>query len=136
MIENVTGSCLCNSVKYTVHEKIKSVANCHCKTCKKITGAAFETIAVIDEKSLEIVEGGELLSAYEISDTAKKHFCSNCGTPIYNLLIAYPGRCMVQVGSLDHPELVTPAVNVFCESMLPWVKGIADLKCFEKLPTI
>lgn len=134
MIETSAGTCLCKSVKYVISEEIKSVVNCHCKTCKKITGAAFETIVVIDEKSLEIVEGRELLSVYQISETADKYFCSNCGTPIYNLLMNYPGRCMVQVGSLDQPDLVTPAVNIFCESMLPWVKEIADLKCFEKLP--
>jgi hypothetical protein len=123
-------------VQYTISDEIKSVVNCHCKTCKKITGAAFETIAVIDETSLEVLRGEELLTVYQISDTAKKHFCKNCGTPIYNLLSAYPGRCLVQVGSLDDPSLVSPAVNIFCESMLPWTRDIADMKCFDKLPAV
>lgn len=135
MPENTTGSCLCNSVKYTITEEIKSVVNCHCNTCKKITGGAFETIAVIEEKNLKITAGENVLTTYHINENAKKHFCGTCGTPIFNLLNKYPGRCMVQVGSFDQPSLVAPAVNVFCESMLPWVKGIADLKCFEQLPT-
>ena len=135
MSGKTTGSCLCNSVQYTISEEIKSVVNCHCNTCKKITGGAFETIAVIEEKSLEIIAGEDILATYQISENAEKHFCGTCGTPIFNLLKNYPGRCMVQVGSLDQPSRVAPAVNVFCESMLPWVKGIAELKCFEQLPT-
>ncbi len=134
MPEKTTGSCLCKSVKYIINEEIQSVVNCHCNTCKKITGGAFETIAVIREKSLEIVEGEGALSTYQISENARKHFCGNCGTPIYNLHKKYPGRCMVQIGSLDQPGLVAPAVNIFCESILPWVREIGVLTCFERLP--
>ncbi len=42
---------------------------------------------------------------------------------------------MTQVGSLDEPSLAAPAINIFCESMVPWVKDIADLKCFDREPT-
>lgn len=135
MTENTTGSCLCNSIRYIINEEISSVVNCHCKTCKKITGGAFETIAVIEEKNLEIIAGESELATYQISESAKKHFCRTCGTPIFNLLDKYPGRCMVQVGSLDQPSSIAPAVNIFCESMLPWVKEISGMKCFEQLPT-
>jgi len=135
MAENVTGSCLCGSIKYAITEEIKSAVNCHCKTCKKITGGAFETVAVVGEKSIEITAGQELLKAFRIHENADKIFCSNCGTPIYNQVDKYPGFRMVHVGSLDQPSLVAPARNIFCESMLPWVKGIADLQSFEQLPT-
>jgi hypothetical protein len=135
MSDNLTGSCLCRSVKYITNGPIKAVANCHCGTCKKITGGVFETIAIIAENHLEIIEGQDTLIAYQISENAIKHFCRTCGTPIFNLLKKYPGNCMLYVGSLDDPSLVVPAINIFCESMLPWVKGIADLQCFEREPT-
>ena len=135
MAENTSGYCLCNSIKYVINEEIKSVVNCHCKTCKKITGGAFETIAVVGEKSIEVITGQELLKTFRINENADKNFCSICGTPIYNQVDKYPGFSMVHIGSLDQPFLIAPAKNIFCESMLPWVKGIADLKCFEQLPT-
>ncbi len=135
MSDNLTGSCLCRAVKYVITGPIKAVANCHCDTCKKITGAVFETVAIVGEKDLEITEGRDSLMAYRISENAIKHFCPVCGTPIFNLIKKYPGNCMMQVGSLDDPALVTPAINIFCESMLPWVKSIGDLKCFEREPT-
>lgn len=135
MPENITGSCLCKSVKYVITGDIKSVLNCHCNTCKKITGGAFATIAITKEINLEITEGQNCLTSYQISENSKKHFCGTCGTPIYNLHTKYPGFCMVQVGSFDNPSLVSPTTNIFCESMRPWVKKIAALKCFEQLPT-
>jgi hypothetical protein len=135
MADNFTGSCLCNAVKYIINGPIKAAANCHCNSCKKTTGSVFATVAIIDENNLEIIEGQDALTTYQVSEKAMKHFCSTCGTPIFNLHKKYPGHCMVAVGSLDEPSLVAPAINIFCESMMPWVKSIADLQCFEKEPT-
>ena len=135
MSDNIIGSCLCRTVKYIIKGKIKTVVNCHCNTCKKITGGAFETLAFIDENHLEIIEGQETLTSYQVSEMAIKHFCRTCGTPMFILHKKYPGNSMIQVGSFDDPSLVTPAINVYCENMLPWVKEIADLKCFERGPT-
>ncbi len=135
MSDNVTGSCLCSAVKYIINGPIKAVANCHCNICKKTTGGVFATIAVIEESNLEIIEGQDTLTTYQVSEKAIKHFCRTCGTPIFGLHKKYPGNCMLQVGSLDDPSLVAPAINIFCESMMPWIKEIAELQCFEREPT-
>ena len=135
MSDNMTGSCLCRAVKYIIKGKIKTVANCHCNTCKKVTGGAYGTFAFIDKNDLKIIEGKETLAAYQISEKATKHFCHRCGTPTFIFHKKYPRSILIQVGSLDDLSLVAPAINVFCESLLPWVKEIADLKCFEKGPT-
>ncbi len=135
MSEKLTGACLCSAVKYRVNGPVKAVANCHCMTCKKITGGAFETIVIVDESNFKIIEGQSILTTYQISEIATKHFCSTCGTPVFNSHKKYPGNYMVHVGSLDDPALVTPSINIFCDSMLPWVKNIADLQCFDREPT-
>ena len=135
MSDKITGSCLCSAVKYIVNGPIKAVANCHCNTCQKTTGSAFGTVAIIGENDFEIIEGQDSLATYQVSEKATKYFCRTCGTPIFNLHKKYLGNCMTQVGSLDDPSLVTPAINIFCESMMPWIKGIADLKCFDREPT-
>lgn len=135
MYDNVTGSCLCNAVKYIINGPIKAAANCHCNLCKKTTGGVFATIAIIDKSNLEIIEGQDTLSNYQISEKAIKHFCSKCGTPIYVLHKKFPGNYMLQVGSLDDPSLAAPKINIFCESMMPWLKKIDDMKDFEREPT-
>ena len=135
MPEKISGSCLCSRVKYTINSDVKGVGNCHCNTCKKITGGVFATIAIVAEVDLEITAGQEDLSSYQISENLNKNFCLTCGTPIFNQHKKYPGRCMVHVGSLDEPALALPAMNIFCENMLPWVKKLAELKSFEQGPT-
>ena len=134
MPNTLTGSCHCRAVQYTITGEIKTVANCHCNTCRKTIGAAFQTIAFTEESNLDIRQGRESLAAYQVSENATKHFCRTCGTPVFNTHKMFPGHCMVVLGSLDDPSLVTPAVNVFCENMLPWVKEIAALPSFDKEP--
>ena len=135
MPDNLTGSCLRGAITYRTTAPPKAVANCHCKTCRKITGGPFETIAIFAKDALDITAGQDLLKTYQISERATKHFCGNCGTPLYNLHKKYPGNYMVHAGSLDDPTRVTPVINIFCESMLPWVRDITALKCFEREPT-
>jgi len=132
----MTGSCLCGSVKYTINDEIMSVVNCHCKTCKKITGGAFETIVVMAENALEITSGQEILKTYRINGHADKNFCGACGTPIYNQLDKYTGVSLVHVGSLDDPSVAVPEKNIFCESMLPWVNTISELVNFDREPKV
>lgn len=134
MPDTLTGSCLCGAITYKVHGPNMTVANCHCKTCKKMSGGAFTTIAIIDDKAFEIVAGQDDLASYKISEQATKHFCRSCGTPIFNSHVNFPDHCMTAVGSLDDPGLATPAMNIFCESMLPWVKEIAERPCFAREP--
>jgi hypothetical protein len=134
MPDQKTGSCLCHKVQYVIKGEIKSVVNCHCNKCKKMTGSAFAAIAVVAEQHLEITAGQDQLRSYAISEGSTKHFCGSCGSPIYNAHVKYPGHYMLQVGTLDDPAGVTPAVNIFCESMLPWLKGIAGLTGFAQLP--
>lgn len=127
-----TGSCLCGAVKYTLHSKPQMALNCHCNTCKKITGAAFESVFLVDETGFQIYEGEEFLTCYEINRKARKHFCSRCGTPLYNRHRLAPGKVIVHLGSLDDPTGVTPSVNLHAAGMLPWVPSLGEMQTFDK----
>lgn len=133
MSESFEGSCLCKSVEYTIEADVVATANCHCNTCKKSTGAAFQTVTVALNKSFNITTGEENIKTFAISDKALKHFCEKCGTPIYNTHQGFPGFNMVYLGSLDEPCRLSPTTNFFCERMLPWVNTIAELENFARL---
>lgn len=132
MSDQPTGSCLCGSVRFQVEAPFQTAVNCHCNRCKKITGAAFESIALAPRSAFVLLDGEELLTAYHLSELASKHFCSRCGTPIYNLHARLPGRVIIHIGALDEPAGVTPSANIFCESMLPWVPAIGTLQSFPQ----
>ncbi|MEJ2137149.1 MAG: GFA family protein [Desulfofustis sp.] len=133
MMESYSGSCLCKSIQYTIESDVVTTANCHCNTCKKSTGAAFQTVTVAQKESFKIKSGAESIQTFAISDNAVKHFCGVCGTPIYNTHQGFPGFNMVFVGSLDEPCQLPPTTNFFCERMLPWVNTIAELENIDRL---
>ena len=132
MTTTITGSCFCKAIQYRITAPIPMAVNCHCKACKKAGGGAFSSLAVIREKRLEIVAGQESLSTFLLSDNLTKHFCSHCGTPIFNRNSRYPGRCMVAIGSLDDPAAVVPSANIHCENQLEWVTLDDKMQNFEQ----
>ena len=129
---SMTGSCLCGAVKYVTSSEFDMVGNCHCNICKKITGSVFEAFAVIAQESFTLLAGEDSLVEYKISPKVKKYFCGTCGTPVFNQHRLAPGKLIVHVGTLDDPTGVTPTLNLYCESMLPWVAEIMSLKNFDQ----
>lgn len=129
---SVTGSCLCGAVKYVTSSEFDMVGNCHCNICKKITGSVFEAFAVIAQESFTLLAGEDSLVEYKISPKVKKYFCGTCGTPVFNQHRLAPGKRIVHVGTLDDPTGVAPTLNLYCESMLPWVAEITSLKNFDQ----
>lgn len=132
MNQELTGSCACKAVRYSVNGRIKSVVNCHCDLCKKITGGAFETIALVSERNLRVVSGEKSLVCYALTENADKYFCGICGTPIFNQNKRVPGNSMIHIGSLDKPNSISPTINLHCNSMLSWVRNITALEHYEE----
>ncbi len=128
----ITGSCFCKSVQYRIESSIAMAVNCHCNSCKKASGGAFASLAVVREKHLRITSGEDCLVTYQRSQSVAKHFCGCCGTPIFNRNSRYPGRCMLALGSLDNPSVVAPSVNVHCENRLAWVMLDDKMQNFEQ----
>ncbi|MDX8399933.1 MAG: GFA family protein [Gallionellaceae bacterium] len=120
------GSCLCGEVNYKLSSEIKKVVNCHCNLCRSHSGAAFSTYAVLPFAALEISKGEDKLSRFQIVD-GKKHFCSVCGTPIFNVNTKYPGACMIYLGTLENAKDISPAVNIWCDSKLSWVDSVSSI---------
>ena len=125
------GACLCGDVTYKLNSRILKVVNCHCNFCRSHTGSAFSTYAAALYKSLEITSGQEKLTSHQANE-GKKHFCSSCGTPIFNINVKHPGICMVYFGTLKDSREITPATNVWCESKLTWVDNISSIHSMDK----
>src|SRR5262247_2470241 len=97
---SVGGSCLCGAVKYLAATDVRRVVNCHCGLCRRMNGSAFSSYAVVPFEALEVV-GGSDLGVYAVTDRAAKHYCSRCGTPLYNLNAKYAGACMLYLGAVE-----------------------------------
>ena len=78
----ITGSCLCSEISYEISQNVGDITHCHCIKCRKAHGAAFSSVAKIDDKSFSIT-GKEKLNHYQSSPGKTRCFCSNCGSQIY-----------------------------------------------------
>ena len=126
------GSCHCGNVSYAVLGNIVSVVNCHCRLCRSLGGAAFASYVVVRQAELSL-QGKESLASYAATDKATKHFCKICGTPIFNTNpVSYPSLVMLYLGTLASSPSITPKINIFCESKLSWVDGIASITGFPQ----
>ena len=48
-----TGGCYCKNITYSTEYDPMLVFNCHCLTCKKLTGASMATVVVFYESEVE-----------------------------------------------------------------------------------
>ncbi len=81
MAEALKGACLCGGVEYEVEDP-ESLGVCHCTRCQRWTGSSLAAV-VVDPTNFEITKGADLVGRYE-SELAPRHFCSNCGSSLYD----------------------------------------------------
>jgi hypothetical protein len=98
-----------------------------------MNGSAFSSYALVPFKALEI-DGASDLATYAVTQRATKHYCRRCGTPLFNLNTKYAGACMLYVGAIEGDKDYSPSVNVYCESMLPWLENVTSIAGFQAEP--
>ena len=99
-----------------------------------MNGSAFSSYVVVKAETLEL-SGREFLSSYAVTDRSTKHFCTQCGTPIFNANPhTYPGLSMLYLGALTEGEKLSPGINIFCLSKCSWVDHIAEQQSFQEAP--
>jgi len=129
--EPITGGCLCDAVRYEITEPAIDVGYCHCRMCQRWTGAPVVAFASFpigsirftrgEPKYYESSQGGP--QYYKSSPLAERGFCANCGSSLtYRPLIPqWSDFITVELGSLDHPENMTPTWHLGIESQMPWL---------------
>ncbi|MBC3767078.1 GFA family protein [Neptunicella marina] len=123
------GKCFCGNATYKLEGRILNSVNCHCELCRKLNGSAFSTYLIVKHADLTLVTGNIKTAA--LSERAVKHFCADCGSPLYNLNQKYPGLAMLYLGSVENMD-TQPTANIYCESKLSWTDGIAKLAQFDQ----
>ncbi len=131
----LTGSCLCNSVRYKVSGCFNHFFLCHCQRCQKGTGSAHAANLFASDGELQWLSGTDLVSVFRLPETRHmRSFCRKCGSPLpfaqteYNLLV-------VPAGSLDMPPPLAPEAHLFVASRATWDAALQTLPTFPGLPT-
>ncbi|HTA64636.1 MAG TPA: GFA family protein [Xanthomonadaceae bacterium] len=133
-MEMFRGSCLCGKVSYEVRGSPESMYYCHCGMCRKATGSSFATNMLVQETDFVVTSGQALIKAFQSSPGEYRHFCSECGSPIYGKALIREGKVSVRCGALDDDPLMRPTIHIYTASKAPWTSICDQLPQFAEAP--
>lgn len=147
----ISGSCLCQQIRYELTGDPQVKLLCHCENCRKVTGFSFMANAVYQEdvstilshlqstdltlthsKQLRIISGEDVLKIYKDRNNSKgtvlsRALCSNCSSPLFITNSLHKGMLTVTSGTMDLGPSKTewaPQVEVFCKSRREWLPSV------------
>jgi len=113
----LSGGCQCGAVRYHASARHDNAHLCHCRMCQKAMGNLFAPLVGIPIDAFAWTRGAP--AVFLSSEHVQRGFCRNCGTPLFFRNLNNQ-RIAITIGSLDHPELVVPIVQVGNEGRLPY----------------
>ena len=134
MAIKISGSCLCGNITFDYQGEMADAAYCHCTDCRKTTGSAFNISVGLQAAHFKVTKGspkGYTKTADSGRDLTR-HFCPDCGTPLFTSSPSRPGMIYVKAGALNDPSVITPAYQSWTESSVPWAHIPENLRAFGK----
>ena len=123
MTASLTGGCLCGAIRYAISAPVAGLRACHCRNCQKASGGAGTVNAVVPSESFRITKGTPRRyndSATQSGRTLCRHFCGECGAPLYSRRDPDVGIVVVRAGSLDDSSALKITTNIWTASAQPW----------------
>src|SRR5882757_7921814 len=115
----LTGCCQCGHVTYSSSSLPDEFTNCHCQTCRKLSGAPFITFGRFPTSAITWTSGEESLTKTTYSDLAERTHCATCGSPISMQYKFQPGLISITAGTIDEDsvkkELPKISEHIFVE---------------------
>ncbi len=117
----LTGGCNCGGVRYELTATPEHVGYCHCTRCQRRTGAAASAQAGVDGRTLVILSGEELVTAWRHPDGGfEKLFCRVCGSHLFSRHPDDPTQMSVRLGSFDGDPGLRPSFRQFTDYAAAW----------------
>jgi hypothetical protein len=118
----MAGGCLCGAIRYTVDAPIKELRACHCRDCQKASGAGGSVNAVVPSSAFHLTQGTPKRLAVTAASgrTLYRHFCADCGSPLYSQRATTPDIVVVRAGTFDEPVNASITTHIWTKSAQPW----------------
>ena len=129
MSELLNGSCSCGAVSFHVGGEPLQVSWCHCRDCRKQTGAP--SVVWAGFRTDDFTWQGQPASR-QSSPHATRKFCADCGTPISYEDHRLPGEIYISTGLFDQADHLVPDRHAYAGSKLFWIHLEDGLERFEK----
>jgi len=126
------GGCACGAVRYRLTGEPIETSWCHCRNCQRIAGAPAAVYTTLPRAGFAFEQGETELGKVNLTPTAQRLFCSQCGSPLATLIDDEPDTVDITVASLDDPSALPPEFHIFCRSAVAWFKIDDQLPRYER----
>ena len=114
------GSCLCGAVRFEVDEPFERVVQCHCASCKKLSGGVGTTNGRAKRESIRIVAGEDALRTFQPEEGTTKTFCSVCGSNLFGGGWPDSPTASVRLSAIDDAVDEKPSAHIYVRSVAGW----------------
>ena len=116
MTRTLEGGCLCGALRYRIEADRLATSICHCATCRRAAGAQSVAWTTVPANGFAWTAGAP--AAYVSSPGVVRTHCPVCGTSLtYQSAV---DSIDVTVASLDAPEALPPAREIWLAHRLAW----------------
>jgi hypothetical protein len=132
--KSIAGGCLCGAVRFEYGGAVGPANFCHCADCRHVTGSAFNVGVRFESAHFKIVLGAAKSFTKRGDSGAEltRHFCPECGSPLFTNSQRHPEYIYVKAGAFDDPLIVRPEFQCWTRSRVAWAFIPNDLPDYEK----
>ena len=119
---SVPGKCLCGAIEVSLSEAPDQIIACHCTSCQRTTGGGASYNIIKPDESAKLTKGSTK-AFHETADSGnslERHFCGDCGSPIYSVTTSYPGLKIWKAGLFAGFDGMKVVTNIWCGSAPSW----------------
>lgn len=115
---NIEGGCLCGAVRYRATGEPTALTLCHCRSCRRASGAPSVAWAVFRSGDFGFLRGHP--ASFGSSPGVTRTFCGMCGTPLTYQSTSRPDSIDITTATLDVPDAFPPASEIWTSDKLSW----------------
>jgi hypothetical protein len=131
----IDGQCHCGAIAYEAVIDVKAVFICHCEDCQSFSGAPFRVRILAPPDRFTLTRGTPrtYVKVAESGATRVMHFCGDCGTHIHGTDVEDDSLPVsISGGTARQKAEITPVVQAWCQSRLPWLSELEEIQRLEK----
>lgn len=130
---HLTGGCHCGAIRYEVDGEAITHALCHCRDCRRHSGAPMVGWAMYPLAAVKVTKGAP--KTYASSQHGRRQFCADCGTGLfYTNDTTLKGIVDIQTATLDDPDALPPRLHVQVAERIGWMAHAHELPEVERYP--
>ncbi|MDP6755519.1 MAG: GFA family protein [Candidatus Marinimicrobia bacterium] len=124
----LTGSCLCGNVQFSISTPVKWCGHCHCTRCRRSHGAGFVTWVGIEKGNFSVTKGGNKIKWYHSSKKSQYGFCTNCGSSVLFKSAKWKNEIHITLGNIEENHSIVPTTHGYYDTHVDWAPIDDNLK--------